>query len=346
MTAFALLPEPERRLIVEQVAARRGVLPVIVEKDFWVCWILQRIFETPEMAPDVVFKGGTSLAKVFGAIHRFSEDADLSVAPGCLGFEDADLDDAPSTSKRQKRMKALARACEERVARRFQPALEAAITAHLGAPALQWWLRFEIDPQAATPNLWFRYPSALPQAGGYIAKQVKLELGALTNQQPTGNHVIRPMLAEVLGLVYDDFEVPVVALELERSFWEKATILHAEFHRPLGQPLRDRVARHYSDMAALWRHPGRAKALGSFGILRDVVRHKSRFFASSWASYGTAVPGTFHLTPPEHRHRELARDHEAMRPMFLEEEPPFEELVAQLREAELELNGTPERSEK
>ncbi|NTV73167.1 MAG: nucleotidyl transferase AbiEii/AbiGii toxin family protein [Holophaga sp.] len=344
MTEFALLPSAERRLILEQVAAKRGILPVIIEKDFWVCWVLHRIFETPEMGPDVVFKGGTSLSKVFNAIKRFSEDADLSVTPGSLGFKDTDLNEAPSASMRQKRMKALAKACEERVAQRFQPALEVTIAAHLGSTALQPWLRYEIDPQAATPNLWFRYPSSLPQAGGYIAKQVKLELGALTNQQPTGNHVIQPLLAEVLGQAFDDFQVPVVALGLERTFWEKATILHAEYHRPEGQPLRDRVARHYSDLAALWRHPGRAGALASLGILRDVVQHKTRFFASSWASYDTARPGSFHLVPPLHRLRELARDHEAMRPMFLGEEPSFEDLVQQLRENEDDLNAITEPS--
>lgn len=339
MSAFAVLPASERRLIIEQVAARRGILPVIVEKDFWVCWILGRIFATPEIATSVVFKGGTSLSKVFGVIQRFSEDADLSVAPASLGFSDAELDGAPSSTQRSKRMKALAKACEACVEDRFQPALEAAVVEILGAPSQQpTWLRYEIDPQATTPNLWFRYPSVLPQAGGYIAKQVKLELGALTDQQPTGNHVIKPMLAEIVGDAFSDFQIPVVALELERTFWEKATILHAEFHRPAAQPLRDRSARHYSDMAALWQHPSRAKALARLDLLPDVVRHKSRFFASAWASYDTATPGTFHLVPPEHRHTELARDLAAMGPMFLSDPPSFMELLRQLSIAEEELN--------
>ncbi len=340
MTVFALLPLTERRLIIEQVAARQGILPVIVEKDFWVCWILGRIYATPSMAPSVVFKGGTSLSKVFGIIDRFSEDADLSVTPASLGFSDAELDDAPSATQRLKRMKSLAKACEECVADRFQPALEASIAEILGTPtpALSW-LRFEIDSLAATPNLWFSYPSALPQAGGYIAKQVKLELGALTDQQPTGNHVIQPMLAEALGLVFEDFHVPVVALELERTFWEKATILHAEYHRPAAQPLRDRLARHYTDMAALWQHPSRVQAMARLDLLQAVVRHKAKFFASAWASYATAAPGSFHLVPPEHRHGELARDLEAMQPMFLSKSPSFSELIRQLSEAEIELNA-------
>ena len=340
MTAFALLPSAERRLIIEQVAARRGILPVIVEKDFWVCWILGRIYDTPVIASSVVFKGGTSLSKVFGVIERFSEDADLAVTPASLGFSEADLDDAPSASQRNKRMKSLADACEVCVTERFQPALETAIAEILGVPSAEpSWIKYELDPMAGTPNLWFRYPSVLPQAGGYIAKQVKLELGALTDQQPTGNHVIQPMLADVLGEAFTDFKIPVVALELERTFWEKATILHAEYHRPATQLLRDRLARHYSDMAALWRHPSHSKALARLDLLRDVVRHKSRFFASSWASYDTAIPGSFHLVPPEYRHGELARDLESMLPMFLTPPPTFSELLQQLAKAEQELNA-------
>lgn len=236
-------------------------------------------------------------------------------------------------------MKALAKACEVCVEERFQPALEASVAEILGASSQQTtWLKYEIDPQAATPNLWFRYPSVLPQAGGYIAKQVKLELGALTDQQPTGNHVIKPMLADVVGDAFSDFQVPVVALELERTFWEKATILHAEFHRPASQPMRDRSARHFADMASLWQHPSRAKALARLDLLQDVVRHKSRFFASAWASYDTAAPGTFHLVPPEPRHAELTRDLAAMEPMFLSDPPSFSELLRQLSIAEEELN--------
>jgi len=341
MTAFAQLPGSERRLIIDQIAARRGILPVIVEKDFWVCWVLGKIYATPAMAPHVVFKGGTSLSKVFGVIDRFSEDADLSVTPASLGFLDGDLDDAPSATQRLKRMKALAKACETCVEQRFQPALETSITESLGIPITHpSWLTYEIDTQAGTPNLWFRYPSSLPQIAGYIAKQVKLELGALTDQQPTAEHVIRPMLADELGQAFSDFSLHVVALELERTFWEKATILHSEFHRPATQGLRDRLARHYSDMAALWRHPGHTRALNRMDILQDVVRHKSRFFASAWASYNTAKPGSFHLAPPEHRYAALAKDLDAMGPMFLSTPPAFKELLQQLAEAEEILNSS------
>jgi len=340
VTPFALQPAAEQRVLIEQIAARRGILPLIVEKDFWVCWVLGRVFATPGVAESLVFKGGTSLSKVFGVIDRFSEDADLSVSPAVLGFTETDLDEAPSATQRSKRMQRLAAACEDHVREVIQPRLEDSIQDVLGLPkGGAPWLRFEIDPVAGTPNIWFRYPSVLPQAGGYIAKQVKLELGALTDQQPTGRHTIQPLLADALGLIFDDFQCPVVALEMERTFWEKATILHAEFHRPAGQPIKDRSARHYSDMAALWRHPGRNRALERMDLLADVVRHKSRFFASSWASYDTAIAGSFHLLPPQVREAELARDLHAMSPMFLGASPTLASILQALAEAEAALNS-------
>ncbi len=148
------------------------------------------------------------------------------------------------------------------------------------------WLRYESDALAGTPNLLFMYPSALAQAGGCIAKQVKLEFGTLTDQQPTGTHGIAARLAQTPGVdmtgTYDDLGASVVALEITRTFWEKATILHAEHHPPPDLPNRDRFARHYADFEALWRHPSRADALTRLDLLEDVVRHKSRFFASAW----------------------------------------------------------------
>jgi Nucleotidyl transferase AbiEii toxin, Type IV TA system len=181
MKPFATLPAAERALIINEAAGRLGLVPLIVEKDFWVCWTLARIFEVEAVAAHVVFKGGTSLSKVFGAIQRFSEDIDLAVSPQALGFAAAELDEAPSANQRRKRVQALEAECERCVAERFRPALEAAIAARLGTPQhADGWLRYEIDALAGTPNLLFTYPTALAQAGGYIAKQVKLEFGALT----------------------------------------------------------------------------------------------------------------------------------------------------------------------
>ena len=346
MTSFATLPAPERALILNQVAGRLDVVPVIVEKDFWVCWALGRIFETPEISPHVVFKGGTSLSKVYGVTQRFSEDIDLAVSPQALRFSEQTLNEAPSATQRRKRVEALFAECERCVEQRFKPALEASLRVALGPPPLEGddWLKYALDSQAGTPNLLFNYPSALPQAGGYIAKQVKLEFGALTNQQPTAPQRVAAMLAlapgAALAEAFDDLNVGVIALALERTFWEKATILHAEFHRPPELPIRDRFARHYADFAALWRHASRDAAMARLDLLRGVVQHKSRYFASSWAHYDTAKRGSFRLVPPAERLSALTQDYDEMRLMFITPPLDFTEVLDTLAAAEQTLNTT------
>jgi predicted nucleotidyltransferase component of viral defense system len=85
---FLGLPPDERRLYIEQAAFRRNMSLVMLEKDFWMCWLFGILFES-EFARSLVFKGGTSLSKVFGVIERFSEDIDLSLSPAFLKLPEA-----------------------------------------------------------------------------------------------------------------------------------------------------------------------------------------------------------------------------------------------------------------
>ena len=221
---------------------------------------------------------------------------------------------------------------------RFLPELEAAVDAGLGhSPETGRWLHYELDPVSRSPVILFAYPRAIA-AGSYIAPLVKIEFGSLTDQRPIGTHAIAPFVAEVAPGAFHDFGAEVVALEIERTFWEKATILHAEYHRPASQPNRDRFARHYADFTALWKHPGGRIAAARLDLLERVRIHKSRFFASRWAHYHTAVPGTLRFAPPEARLAELRRDYIAMEPMFLSPPPNFDEVIATLREAEQTIN--------
>lgn len=69
--------EKERKAIFTDTSGITKIPVEMIEKDFWVCWILSRLFSSPELKKSLRFKGGTSLSKVFGVIDRFSEDIDL-----------------------------------------------------------------------------------------------------------------------------------------------------------------------------------------------------------------------------------------------------------------------------
>jgi hypothetical protein len=280
---------------------------------------------------------------VFGAIQRFSEDIDLQIAPETLGVDEADLWAADtSVTQRRKRSRALEKKCIEYVIDRLQPALELAITEILGRPKdAGVWLRYEFDDTSKSPVLWFDYPSALPPAFPYVPKAIKLEPGSLADQQPTGVHTIAPLVAEIAGAsAFDDFQTDVVAMELDRTFWEKATILHAENHRPHEKPLPPRLARHYYDFARLWRHSEQRRLSSDLALLDKVIRHKSTFFDSAWADYANARPPTLMLVPPNSRVRELSVDYQQMQSMLFGDRPSFDDVIGILREAEAEINGT------
>ncbi len=339
MRSLATQPPEERALYWRKYSELKNVPEFVVEKDFWVCWLLGRIYATSALDADCILKGGTTLSKVFGVINRFSEDIDLALTPASLGWLESDLDNAPSTSQREKRAKKLEADCAEAVRTRFLRELESIVASSLGPrPAGGGWLSFVVDAATKSPVILFPYPQAVP-SGSYIPPQVKVEFGSLTDQRPTGTHPITPFVAEIAPGAFGDFGADVVALEMERTFWEKATILHAEHHRPPAQRMRDRFARHYSDLAALWQDPRGRAAASRLDMLERVRLHKSRFFASSWARYEQALPGTLRLVPPEARIAELRRDYAAMGPMFLSPPPSFEKILDILSEAEHTINS-------
>ncbi len=329
---FLALPGDERHLYIEQAAVRRNVSPVVLEKDFWVCWLLGILFES-EFADSLVFKGGTSLSKVFGVIDRFSEDIDLSLSPAFLKLPEA----GTSRNQANKWMTRAEAACGAAVRDQIGPAMEATVAGVLGTPERAWF-EFQTDSHTNSPVLLFQYPSAQPAGFEYLARAVKLEFGSLTDQQPTGRHPVRPWLAETLPAAFPDWRCEVVALEVERTFWEKATILHAEYHRPAGKPTPDRFSRHYADTAALAKHPTAGKAIGLHELRGRVVQWKSQFFGSSWANYDQAKPGTFRLVPPPERLPAIRRDYQAMRDMYLSEASSFDDIIATLADLENRIN--------
>ena len=329
---FLELPSDERRLYIEQAAIQRNVSPVVMEKDFWVCWLLGILFKS-EFAGSLIFKGGTSLSKVFGVIERFSEDIDLSLSPTFLRLPEAGM----SRNQARKWMAKAEAACGTAVQIRIAPVMETAVAGVLGQNERKWF-EFLTDPNTNSPVLLFHYPSSQPTGFDYLKRSVKLEFGSLTDQQPTGRHPVRPWVADVLPTAFPDWRCEVVALEVERSFWEKATILHTEYHRPAEKPSPDRFSRHYADTAALAKHPTASKAIDRHDLRSRVVEWKSQFFGSSWANYDQAKPGTFHIVPPPERLAKLRRDYEAMRDMYLSQPASFDDILAILADLEDRIN--------
>lgn len=335
MDKIALLPTRDRTALFGETGASRGVADTIIEKDFWVCWTLRRLFERPADTPTLVFKGGTSLSKAFNAIRRFSEDIDLSFDRADLGYTgNRDPEKAGLSRKKVGQLiDDLVRDVELHIAEKLLPTLHASIVRQLGEPADGGW-SLEIDPaDAQTMN--FHYPTALATAEyesmGYITPRVKLELGARGDPWPTEQRVIRPYAAEDFPDFFENPDSTVVVLSARRTFWEKATALHAEAHRPAQSSTPQYFSRHYYDLAMLIDTDEGKAAATDFKLLMQVANHKATFFRSSWASYETACPGTLRLLPDQARIKDLRADYKAMAPMMFDDKPPsFDDIIAKI----------------
>lgn len=320
MNEFIVLPPEEKRLYIEQAALRAGLVQPVVEKDFWVCWILGKLFSLADIRDHLIFKGGTSLSKAYGLIQRFSEDVDVSIDRRFLGFDGKDDPfTASSRTARERILGDLQTRCTQAVRDKLLPALRSAISEELS----EGW-ELEIDPDDPLAIL-FHFPDAIGKAlFSYITPYVKVELGARGDGWPQESKEIRSYLAEALPGSFAEEAVPATTLAPERTFWEKATILHMEYHRPEGKELPARLSRHYYDLHMLYTSPVGQKALEDIALLERVVRHKRIFFASGWAHYDEILSSGLKLIPPPGRRESLAADYQKMREMFFSEPPQLE----------------------
>src|SRR4051812_40526394 len=102
-----------RRDLFLATAQRIGTSAQNIEKDFWVCWTLDLLFNYLPETPRLLFKGGTSLSKGFALIERFSEDIDVTVFRQDIG-EPAEVEELARLSgkKREARLDAIRAACQ------------------------------------------------------------------------------------------------------------------------------------------------------------------------------------------------------------------------------------------
>ena len=304
--------------------------PAVIEKDFWVCWVLKQLFADSELRNRLVFKGGTSLSKVFGLIDRFSEDIDLILDWQLLGYGPGQEDpfhQFDSKGKQDRFNKGINKKAADYIAGPLAARLQVLCAR---CPEVQ----VSLDATDAHA-LNIQYPAAFSQ--DYLRPAVRLEIGPLASWVPSARHTIRPYSAETFPEVFEEPDCSVIAISAERTFWEKATILHQEAHRKGAIPRR--YSRHYYDTYKLAESPIRAKAVGDLALLRQVVEFKQRFYPCGWACYEDAKQGTFRLLPDKERLQILRRDYRDMNLMIFGETPGFEAILRTLKSLEDEINA-------
>lgn len=338
MNQFVLLPSNDKRAYFEVAAADLNIMPQLVEKDFWVCWILKILFSLPEIGEHLTFKGGTSLSKCYNVIKRFSEDIDISIERPFLSSSRAiEPDQKESSKENQKRLKELQRVCKNKIDEMILPALRRSITAVL--PDQKKW-RIQLDPEDEDgQTVVFIFPHAMAgDAESYVRSSVKIEFGARSDHWPVETAAIVPYIVNISGAqAIEGTSVRVLAAE--RTFWEKVTILHMIYHYPSEKNVPPRMSRHYYDIHAMMDSPVYQRALENISLLQHVADHKTLFFKANWAHYDTAKPGSLRLLPRDNQLNQLKSDYRQMQQMFFEEPPAFERIIETMKVIEDEING-------
>jgi hypothetical protein len=335
----------DRRDVFLSAAARLGTPEQNVEKDFWVTWTLDVLFNgLPVGHPRFLFKGGTSLSKAYGLISRFSEDIDITVFREDLGQATSVSElEAMSRKKRQAQLHAIKDACRDYIqntlAKQFSEIVQVAVAQSNIEPSVP---SVAIDPDDADgQSLLFWYPAVTTGHGDYIRSAVKIEFGAKSALDPHEELSIVPYISEDvprLGLGADG----VTTVVAERTFWDKIVILHGVRNwferRGVLRGEGQRVSRHYYDVHRILQSELGARAVGDRALGADCVAHARMFFSSPDLGLDRAVPGTFSLTASDAMARELRRDYTRMTGMIIGTPPEFEEVMASVAALENALN--------
>ena len=315
------------RAIFGNTATRRGISPAIIEKDFWVCFLLEVLFNQSKYSKHFAFKGGTSLSKVYKAIERFSEDIDLILDWRFLGYSLTQPWESRSNTKQESFNQEAALRTEQFIVTEFVPSLEESLSSSIKDFDLH------IDPDDSQTVL-FRYPQIFTDKS--LLQEIRLEIGPLAAWSPSADKPITPYAAEEFPKAFRMPSTLVRTVEAKRTFWEKATILHREANRKNGR-LPIRYSRHYYDLHMLCNTPIKHEALEDIELLRKVAAFKDKFFHCSWAKYEEALPETMRLVPPDSVVKKLEEDYENMKPMIFGTVPSFERILATLHEFEQEM---------
>lgn len=193
----------------------------------------------------------------------------------------------------------------------------------------------DADPQTIV----FRYPNIYESA--YLSPSIKLEIGPLAAWTPTERQEVRPYILEAFPSVFDDLSISVDTVLPERTFWEKATILHHEANRPSESIMPTRYARHYYDMFMIAGTHVKENAFNNIKLLEEVIKFKEKFYPRKWAEYRNAVPPTIKLVPPEFRIPSLKQDYKNMNEMLYGTIPTFDEIIERLTRIEMEIHELP-----
>ena len=306
MNKFLTLTEAQRRTVFEQTAAKIKLPVAAIEKDFWVTEILNILFSLP-YADKMVFKGGTSLSKVWGVIRRFSEDIDIAIDRSMFEIE------GDVTKKQLKKLRKVSSVF-------VRDTLANDLTLAVEQAGLSEFVMIKAAPDgegdATYPEprqIHIIYKSVLPSGTNpYLRDEVLLEVGARSLFEPTAKAKVESFVTGAFPhLTSNDSDVQLVAAVTEKTFLEKAFLLH-ELFTTNGCRNADRKSRHLYDLCKMYEAGIADKAIPDNELWETIRHHREVFTSIRDVDYTPDIRKRITLTPPESVIEEWKNDYDTM----------------------------------
>ena len=327
MNNYFQLSKEQQQMVLTQAANKTGLPVQAVEKDLWVTVVLQMVFALP-VANHLVFKGGTSLSKVWKVIRRFSEDIDLAIDPSIWGFE-GDLT--------KKQIKRLRKASSIFVRDELCLSLKGVVS----ETGMEKWLQVEAAPDGEGDGTYpeprvihVRYKSLFNENLPYLHSEVKLEVGARSLLEPTAKAAVTSVIEDVLPISTTIKQVMIPTALAEKTFLEKAFLLHELFSAQSSREA-NRKSRHLYDLAQIMNTDIASRAIADDDLWNTIHHHRELFTSMSGVDYTPDIRKRIRLLPPDDVIDDWRSDYKDMQSsMIYGEKPTFTELMKKMRELE------------
>lgn len=325
MNNFFSLSEEQKRLALMQTAVKVGLPVEAVEKDLWVTAILQAVFSLP-YSKMFVFKGGTSLSKVWKRIERFSEDIDLAI-DRCQFKLEGDL-----TIKQIKKLrKSSSVFVRDVVSKDLESVLDKS--------GLSKWCRIDPEPDGEGDKtypeprkIFVQYSSLFTSTLDYLKPVVMLEIGSRSLIEPYECHKVNSLVCSAIGVDTTVFDIEISTAVPEKTFLEKAFLLHELFSTDTGSMV-NRKSRHLYDLEKMMDCEFALDAINNDELWNAIQHHRDVFTHIKDVDYTPDIRDRIILVPSEEIRKVWEDDYKNMQgAMIFGESLPFGKLLQRMEE--------------
>lgn len=297
--------------LIRVVASERNLLPVLVEKDYW---IMHCLYGLGRQGFSFELKGGTSLSKGFDIIQRFSEDIDIRVDPACAPFE---VFSAPNQTRKSRHI-------ESR--KQFYDWL-ADTTQIAGIINIVRDHAFD-DVKYRSGGIRLHYESAFDNPAG-LKQGILLEVGfddTLPNMSRTISSWAFDRASETDITFSDNRAIDVPCYHPGYTFVEKLQTVSTKFRQQQDNgEMPPSFLRHYYDIGQLLEHPD---VTGFIGTPEYQARKKHRFRKDD--NLIIAENEAFLLSDPETR-EQYTLAYQATASLYFGEHIPFDAILEKIQ---------------